>query len=70
MTSVPMPPAIAAGTAPSQRSQQPGAELAELVGAADEEHVDRADAAAHRLRRGELHHGGAHEDAHAHRPRP
>src|SRR5258708_5733927 len=47
-----------------ERGNQAGAELAELVRAADEEHMDGADAAAHVLGRGELHHGGAHEDAH------
>src|SRR5689334_2489476 len=37
-----------------ERSEQAGAEFAELVRAADEEHVDRAHTAAHVLRGSEL----------------
>src|SRR5437763_5390106 len=47
-----------------KRGEQPRAEFAELVGAADEEHVDRAYPSAHVLRRRELHDSRTHENAH------
>src|SRR5258708_26473491 len=51
-----------------ERGDEAVAELAELVGTADQEHMDGAHAAAHVLGRSELHYRGAHE--HAHRIRP
>ena len=45
------------------RGDKAGAEVAEFVRRADEEHVDRAHAAAHVIGRAELDDGGAHEDA-------
>ena len=64
MTSVPMPPTSTAGTAPIQRRHRAGAEFAELIRRADEQAVHRRDAAAHRVRRAELHQRHADHDAH------
>jgi hypothetical protein len=47
-----------------QRRGRTRLELAELVGCADEHRVDRTHAAAHLVRRFELHHRLAHDDAH------
>ena len=59
-----MPPTSTAGTAPIQRRHRAGAEFAELIRRADEQPVDRGDAAAHRVGRAELHQRHADHDAH------
>ena len=61
---VPSPPITTAGTVPINAAETPGAELAELVGCADEDLVHRVDAATHRIGRPELDQGLAHIDAH------
>ena len=64
---MPTPPTSTAGMAPSQAAIDAGAEIAELIGGADEQRVHRVDAAAHGVGRLDLHQ--RHADHHADRVR-